>query len=377
MVFTGIRLTDEPGMAVSLYALIPILLGVFWFELRGGLLTAAGAMLVFLLDEFLTSNSYLIGTHLGVAAVNRALVFFGVAWLVTRLLRRERTLALRVHRQEFELAELESLRSALTPPQVMERPNLHLATSFTPAEGVVAGDFYLVVEGPRGSTIVVVGDVVGHGLDAARCATFVRTAMSTFAQFTGDPVQLLRLANSALVENGPDASRFVTAVCVNIGPPGHGVRWAAAGHDAPWDLDTGKPLTGARVGVPLGVSGEILDLEAGHAPLLPGTGVLFFTDGLTEGRTVQRAPGRSVELFGEERAREVILANSGRPVDQVVAALVSAVTAFADETLADDLCVVAVRVHPSPQATQDLVPQPTPASDHVRDTTRRPEAEAV
>lgn len=77
---------------------------------------------------------------------------------------------------------------------------------------------------------MIVGHVVGHGLEAARCAAFVRAALSTFARFPTDPVQLLQLADAALAESSEHSSRFVTAVCLAIDPPPWiEVRWAAAG----------------------------------------------------------------------------------------------------------------------------------------------------
>ena len=77
-----------------------------------------------------------------------------------------------------------------------------------------------------------------------------------------------------------------------------------------------------------------------------GAGVLVFTDGLTEGR-VKREPDRPLRLFGEERARRIVRERSGAPVEQVLAALSSAVTAFAGGPLADDLCLVALRAEAS------------------------------
>jgi hypothetical protein len=197
-------LANQPSLAISLYALIPIVLSVYWFDLIGGLATATGATLLFLADELLSPSTELHGAAVWVAVGNRALVFLGVAALVTLMMRRERALTVRVREQRDQLAELEALRAVLTPTDVPERPRLRIATSFTPAEGLVAGDFFLVVPGPSDSTTVVVGDVVGHGLEAARCAAFVRASLATFARFTSDPVQLLQLANAALVEHGTE-----------------------------------------------------------------------------------------------------------------------------------------------------------------------------
>jgi serine phosphatase RsbU (regulator of sigma subunit) len=340
---------NRPGLGLAMYALIPVVLGVYWFGLRGGLLVAAAATVLFIGDELVTRSPELSAAGLWVAALNRSLVFFGVAALVWFLLRRTRTLAGRLHARESRLAELESLRAVLTPSQVPTLPHLHLATAFTPADGMVAGDFFLVVQSPPDCTTIIVGDVVGHGLEAARHAAFVRASLATFARFTSDPVRLLQLADAALAESGGDRDQFVTTACLTIGPPPtHEVAWACAGHDVPWRLDTGDPLPGGRTGPPLGVAGHGLQLEAGHLSLRPGEGLLLFTDGLTEGRAATRVAAGRLDLFGEERARQVVREHCGAPPGRVLSALVSAVTTFAGGPLADDLCLVAVRAEPTP-----------------------------
>jgi serine phosphatase RsbU (regulator of sigma subunit) len=339
---------STPSLAVSMYGLVPIVLSAYWFELRGVLVTATVATLMFLADKLASPHPDLAGGILWLATLNRSLVFFGVGVLVTLLLRRERALASRVRAQEEELAELAALRGVLTPAGIVDRPHLRVATSFTPAEGLVAGDFFLVVDGPAGSTTVVVGDVVGHGLEAARCAAFVRAACSTYARFTADPVQLLQLADAALGEQSTAQTRFVTVVCLNIAaPPDCTVRWAAAGHDVPWDLDSAMPLAGGRIGAPLGIGVEPLAVEAGSTALTGTQGLLVFTDGLLEGRPAHRDRSRPLELFGEERVRRILSEQSGEPLDVVLDALVSAVTDFSGGSLADDLCLVALRAEPA------------------------------
>ena len=337
-------IADRPSLAISLYALVPIVLSVYWFGLAGGLATATVATLLFLADELIAPSEELAGSGmLWLAAGNRTVVFLGVAALVAVLLQRQRTLGLQLREQQDQLAEFQALRSALTPTQVPVRPHLHIATAFTPADGLVAGDFFLVVEGPGASTTIVVGDVVGHGLEAARCAAFVRAALATFARFTADPAQLLQFADAALTEHGLEDARFVTAACLNVSaPPDPELVWATAGHDVPWRLDTAEPLPGGRVGPPLGTGAQTRPIEAGRTALEPGDGVLVFTDGLTEGRG-KRDPVRPLRLFGEERARRIVRECSGAPVEQILAALSAAVTGFAGGPLADDLCLVALR----------------------------------
>ena len=96
------------------------------------------------------------------------------------------------------------------------------------------------------STVLVVGDVVGHGLQAARRASFIRTTFATTAPFSDDPVCLLSWANTALIERAGTSVDFVTAACITFLPSAQLVRWASAGHPpTPW-LDDGqerKPLS--------------------------------------------------------------------------------------------------------------------------------------
>ncbi len=342
-VFVLLRLNDQPGLAVALYGLVPIVLATFWFALPGGLLAAAATLAAFFVDESLSPSPGFTQSDLVLAIVNRAVIFLGVPILLTVLLRRERRLTRELAVQRTELAEFESLRAALTPAAVPRRPGLDVATAFVPAEGEVAGDFYFVVEGPGGSTTVVVGDVVGHGLEAARSAAFVRATMATFARYTDDAAELLQLADTALTERGGPVSQFVTAVVVNISRDGE-LRWATAGHPAPWRLATAVSLAEGGAGMPLGLGLGQRRLPV-HRAVLDG-GVLLFTDGLTEGRSARRRPGAGVELFGEERAREVVRAHPDAAPEAVVTAVVAAVTTFAGGELADDLCVVAVRGRP-------------------------------
>jgi len=107
----------------------------------------------------------------------------------------------RLEAAEHELEDLRAIRDALTPPELPQRPGLELAAAFLPAaDEQVSGDFYLVAAGPQDATVLVIGDVIGHGLQAGRRAAFVRTAFAATAPFSDDPCRLLSWANTALIE---------------------------------------------------------------------------------------------------------------------------------------------------------------------------------
>ena len=156
---------------------------------------------------------------------------------------------------EHELEDLRAIRDALTPPELPERPGLEMAAAFLPAaEERVSGDFYLVADGPNDSTVLAVGDVVGHGVEAARRAAFVRTAFVATAAFSDEPARLLSWVNTALIERAGTDDTFVTAACVTYLPSERSLRWAYAGHPPALWLDSGHELVAPRQGIPLGIT---------------------------------------------------------------------------------------------------------------------------
>jgi sigma-B regulation protein RsbU (phosphoserine phosphatase) len=241
----------------------------------------------------------------------------------------------RLAANELELKDLRAIRDALTPPELASRPGVDLAASFVPATEGVSGDFYLVAEGPNETTALVVGDVVGKGLAAARRAAFVRTVFSTTVPFSDDPTQLLGWANAALLERIKGNIDFVTVGCVTFSPSERLLHWAYAGHPPMLWLDSGEELTGGRA-QPLGVSRDWAGATAAHR-LAPGAGVLLYSDGLTEAR-------HDDEQFGQTRLVHSIRRRRGRTPAEIVAAITAEVKEYAATGMVDDLCVVAARI---------------------------------
>ena len=251
---------------------------------------------------------------------------------------REAELAEVQHRlaaSELELDDLRAVRDALTPAELPERPGLEIAASFLPATQRVSGDFYLAAPGSGNTTMVVVGDVVGKGVEAARDAAFLRTAFATIARFSDDPCRLLGWANAAFRERVRRASRFATAACVTFDPASRRLRWALAGHPTPLRLGSGDELPVARRGSPLAVLDHV-GCRAAESELEAGDGVLLYTDGLTEARRDER-------LFGVERAQAVVRALRGRPSAELLTRLRDDATTFCGGRLGDDLCLVVLR----------------------------------
>ena len=196
----------------------------------------------------------------------------------------------RLDSAEHELEDLRAIRDALTPPELPERPGLELAAAFMPAAAErVSGDFYLVTDGPHDSTVLVVGDVVGHGVEAARRAAFVRTAFVATAAFSDEPARLLSWVNTAVIEragtDGDVRDRRLRDLC----PQEQRLRWAYAGHPPALWLDSGRRARRAQAGGSARGSTPTPTAREGTRRSASGEGVLLYTDGLTEARQRRRA----------------------------------------------------------------------------------------
>jgi serine phosphatase RsbU (regulator of sigma subunit) len=317
--------------------IIAVLLAAYWFGRWGGLVAGVVETAAFLAARAVNPPD--MGSSAFASGALRLVVYcatgYAVGWLVEDRLQ----LRKRVSESERHMAELRAMQEALTPPELPTRPSLELASVYVPAEGGVAGDFFLVEPGPQDSTIVVVGDVAGKGLVAARRAAFVRMAMVAAAPFEDNPCKLLALANSNLIERAGVSDVFVTCACIVIKPAEHKLTFALAGHPPLLALDDGRVLNGVKQAFPLGIGVDI-DCELGELDFAPGTGFVAYTDGLTEARR------SGAELFGQQRAVDILRGLRDTAPSAALEELRRAAERFANGALPDDLCMVAVRAAP-------------------------------
>lgn len=328
---------DASTIGISFLYLVPVLLAAFWLDARRAVLAGLVGAALYALGAPLGPERFVLA-----AVVLRLALFCGIGYVVALLVERQRRLVLEVVRQSAQIAELRVIREALVPPRPPELAGMDLASRYVPAEHDVAGDFFMVALGPGGTTVLVIGDVMGHGVEPARRAAFVRASLSTFIPFTAEPDRLLQMANRALYERADESGAFVTAACVTIGPDRRSMSWALAGHHPPMWLDRGSDLEGARGGIPLGLEPD-LGCRASSAELPPGSGVLLFTDGVVEARPADGADSAEAAVFGSRRLSRRLMDLRGASSDAVVDEVRSAAESFSGGRLTDDICLLAVR----------------------------------
>lgn len=304
--------------------LLPVLAAALWFGRRWAFVVAGVGSALAVGAELLGDewDARMTVVHVGLLAVT--------AYVVGRLAERYRG-------GEAELQRIRPLQDVLAPRRPPRLPLIELASRYIPAQAGVSGDFYQVAAGRNGAAIIVIGDAVGKGMDAARRSTFVRAIVAACAPYADDPATIVRTVNAELVHQQGASAQFITMLCVVIHADAT-MSWASAGHPPPVSLVDGEPIGAIRTGHPLGIAPEIPDLEVARAPL-PPDGILLYTDGLTDARP----PGRTFEPFGEARVSALLRELDAPSPEAVVSALARAAERFAGGPLPDDLCVVALR----------------------------------
>jgi serine phosphatase RsbU (regulator of sigma subunit) len=315
--------------------LAPTLLAAFWWGRAGGVAAGVLSTIAYGIGRELNSgmDDGSMASALGSRLIAYCAAGYAFGWLVEDRVR----LRNEVQAGERQVAELRDLQEALAPPGVPSRPALELASCYVPAQGGAGGDFFLVAPGPGDTTVIVIGDVAGKGLLAAKRAAYVRMGFAAAAPFQDNPCKLLELANSNLIERAGVSDVFVTAACFVVHPGENKLTWALAGHPPALLLADGQSLNDVQAAFPLGI-GEDIDCEMGEMTIGPGAGFVAFTDGLIEAR---RRGG--TDLFGMERASELVATLRDSEPTAVVGALRAAAERYAGGVLTDDLCMVAVR----------------------------------
>jgi serine phosphatase RsbU (regulator of sigma subunit) len=140
--------------------------------------------------------------------------------------------ALRRGAERAALAQ--TLQESLLPPRLPQIPGLQVAARYaaggTGAE--VLGDFYDVFPSVRGSWGMVVGDVCGKGVPAAKSTALARYTLRAEAHRQTRPSLILAALNQALLEWLTDDPLFLTAIYATVRPTAAGasVRISSGGH---------------------------------------------------------------------------------------------------------------------------------------------------
>jgi predicted ATPase len=240
-------------------------------------------------------------------------------------------------------------------PKMPAIEGLDLYAHYAPCEAV-GGDFYDIVPVSPWEIGIVMGDVAGHGVDAALTMAMAKKTLQIHGKGRSSPRETLLVTCADLAADLPGNS-FVTVFYGVLDLRSWQLTFASAGHTPPilFNPDRTPPLQSVPArGVVMGgafVQAMEKNLAEQTIHLRRGDTLFLYTDGLSE------APNAEDEQFGEPRILEALGALQGGDAREIVSSVITDLDRFvAGHPQQDDLTLLAMRIAGEPQAAA-RVPQ--------------------
>ena len=236
---------------------------------------------------------------------------------------------------ELSVVVAKSLQLALVPGPTRV-PGYDSAFRYEPAteDATVGGDFLDLFEIDKQRIAMLIGDVTGHGVEAAVDAAQIRGIVAACAIQGMTPANCLVVVNDAMYANNR-SSRFATLFVGILDLSEHRLIYSTAGHEPPLVCNRkGEICALATGGTMLGVSpsGSACMMDY-WIDFLPGDTLLLYTDGVVEAR-------RDREFYGRERLEAGLLSLSQTSAESCVNAIFHSVRHFAANQLRDDVALL-------------------------------------
>jgi phosphoserine phosphatase RsbU/P len=186
------------------------------------------------------------------------------------------------------------LQRSLLPTTPRHIPGFELAARYVPAEVPLGGDWFDVFELPGGRVGMVMGDVAGHGLQAAIIMGRLRSALRAYALDTFDPALVLHRLDRKILHFEEGA--LATVLYGVTDPSRTRIDFSSAGHWPPIVAAPGQGVSEMPLPTDLllGVDSSIRRRSASFE-IREGTTLCLFTDGLIERRPAADDPAAAYE----------------------------------------------------------------------------------
>lgn len=248
------------------------------------------------------------------------IIFFIAMVFVSRKLLNELKVSTSANeRINSELHIAQSIQMGMIPkifPPFPDRSDVDLYAFLRPAKEV-GGDLYdfFISEG---KLYFAIGDVSGKGVPASLFMAVTRSLFRNIASQGFSPSKVMQMMNSSISENN-ESNMFVTMFISQLDLDTGRLVVCNAGHNPPIIVHKGSQQAGymkIKKNLPVGLMPDFLYHEEEHC-LIPGDGLLLYTDGVTE------AENEKKELFGEKVLLEVVRRSSSCDAFHIIEAILN------------------------------------------------------
>jgi sigma-B regulation protein RsbU (phosphoserine phosphatase) len=245
--------------------------------------------------------------------------------------------------QKKALALAGEVQKSLLPQSKPRIPGLDVAGKNISCDEIGGDyfDFLLRGESSNAPLSVVVGDITGHGVDAALLMTTARAFLRMRASQSGTISDIITAMNRHLTQDVLESGRFMTLFYMTLDPEEKRIDWVRAGHDPAVIYDPAsdrfEELRGA--GVALGVD-EAFNYIANHKKnIINGQIIAIGTDGIWE------AYNKDGKMFGKDRFKEIIRQYSNESAGGILNAVFNDLEQFTKgQKPEDDITLVIIKL---------------------------------
>jgi len=250
------------------------------------------------------------------------------------------------HKKSLALAG--EVQKSLLPQHGLRFDGLEIAGRSLSCEEI-GGDYFDYLWGEEYSNnpfSVVVGDITGHGVDAALLMTTARAFLRMRASQSGSISQIVNELNHHLARDILDSGRFMTLFYLTIDRNSRNLRWVRAGHDPAIVYDPShdrfEELKGE--GLALGVNDTFSYEENLRTGMVEGQIIAVGTDGIWETRNKDGA------MYGKDRLKKILRREANEGAEVILNAVYDDITLFTrGMRIEDDITLVVVKVVGDPE----------------------------
>lgn len=243
------------------------------------------------------------------------------------------------HKKALELAG--EVQKSLLP---QTQPNINSFDIAGKSESCdeIGGDYFdYIMRGKTKEPVnIVVGDITGHGVDAALFMTTARGFLRMRAAQPGDAAQIITDMNQHLSNDVIDSGRFMTLFYSSLDPATDKFHWVRAGHDPAMiyepETDSFETLLGK--GPALGVDDTLSYHEQVYSNFSKGKILVIGTDGIWESKNPEG------DMFGKDRFKQSIKESAHENANSMISSIFSDIKKFtAGQKPDDDLTLVVIK----------------------------------
>jgi phosphoserine phosphatase RsbU/P len=245
--------------------------------------------------------------------------------------------------QKKALSLAAEVQKILLPQKSPDIYGLDVAGKSVPCEEIGGDyfDYFFAPEYKQEPLSVVVGDISGHGVDAALLMTTARAFLRMRASQSGTVSNIVAEMNRHLTLDIFETGRFMTLLFMSFDPEKSRISWVRAGHEPAFlyhpETDLFEKLQGP--GMVLGIDEDMVFVENHYSGLSSGQIIAIGTDGIWETRN------KSLEMFGKTRFKEILRQHAHQNAQTILESVFEQVQEFSSGfKTEDDLTLVIVKI---------------------------------